>query len=105
MRRQVPSDGVPVVSEFNGWFAFYDREFYGAYFDNDSYYFSPEEFSELALKEFYLVDRLVSPQGASVGWRDEVLPGGMTCAPRGFFALQGQNYGTFYCAARATPEP
>ena len=105
MHQQVPSDEVPVVSEFNGWFAFYDREFYGAYFSNDSFYFSRKEFSELALTEFYLVDRLISPQGASVGWRDEVLPRGMTCAPRGFFALQGQNYGTFYCAARATPAP
>jgi hypothetical protein len=105
MRRQVPSDEVPVVSEFNGWFAFYDREFYGAYFDNNSYCFSRKEFSELTLTEFYLVDRLVSPKGATVGWRNKVLPAGIACAPRGFFALQGQNYGTFYCAARATSEP
>ena len=103
MRRQVPPDGAPVVAEFNGWFAFYDREFYGAYFDDDSFFWSREEFSALNLSEFTLVDRLVAPFGASLGWRDVVLPTDMVCEPRGFFTLQQQDYGTFHCARDATP--
>ena len=103
MRRQVPPTGAPVVAEFNGWFAFYDRGFYGAYFDDDSFYMSREEFSALNLSEFILIDRLVAPYGASVGWRDVVLPTDMVCEPRSFFTLQGQDYGTFHCAKPATP--
>lgn len=103
MRRQVPPAGAPVVAEFNGWFAFYDRGFYGAYFDDDSFYMSREEFSALNLPEFILIDRLIAPYGASVGWRDVVLPMDMMCEPRSFFTLQGQDYGTFQCAKRATP--
>jgi hypothetical protein len=103
MRRQAPPTGASVVAEFNGWFAFYDRDFYGAYYDDESFYMSREKFSALNLSEFILIDRLLEPYGASVGWRDAVLPTDMVCEPRSFFTLQGQDYGTFYCAKPATP--
>ena len=103
MRRQVPTGSAPVVAEYNAWFAFYDRTFYGSYKYDQSFYYNRKEFASLGLTEFILVDRLLSEHGPTLGWREKVLPLNISCEPRGFFTLQGRYYGTFHCSQGATP--
>ena len=103
MRHQVPAGSVPVVAEYNAWFAFYDRTFYGSYKYDQAFYYNRQEFASLGLTEFILVDRLLSQHGPTLGWREKVLPLNFSCEPRGFFTLQGRHYGTFHCSQGATP--
>ncbi len=100
LRAVVPSGSIPIVAEFNAWFAFYDREFYGNYYDDESYYFNRKEFTALNLSEFYLLDRLTPDGGASMGWRTKVLPASYACRELELFSLQGRSYGTYFCAKK-----
>ena len=103
MRQMVPAGSAPIVAEYNAWFSFYDRQFYGSYKYDDAFYYDREEFNALGLAQFTLVDRLDAPQGSSVGWREQVMPQGYGCEPRAYFSIQGRDYGAYSCARVATP--
>lgn len=103
MRQMVPAGSTPIVAEYNAWFSFYDRQFYGSYKYDDAFYYDREEFNALGLAQFTLVDRLDAPQGSSVGWREQVMPQGYGCEPRAFFSIQGRDYGAYSCARVLTP--
>lgn len=101
MRSALPPAATPVVAEPNGWFAFYDREFYASYYNDESYFFGRERFAALDLSRFYLIDRLDKASGETLGWRTHVMPATYSCEEFERFTLQRRDYGVFLCLKQA----